>query len=61
MIKLDDKIRVVAAVVHQEALEVEIIFETTKNVGGSLNDEKFTLSSVWIDCEELFKRNEAEV
>ena len=51
---MGDKIRVVAAVAHDDTTEVEIILEITTNVG-SLNDEKDTLRSVWIDCEELLK------
>ena len=54
MIQVNDKIRVVAAVAHDDTTEVEIILEITTNVG-SLNDEKDTLRSVWIDCEELLK------
>lgn len=50
MIKVDDKIRIVAACIHQDAKEVEIIIEKTTNVG-SLDDEKDTLMSIWIDCE----------
>ncbi|MCK4815588.1 hypothetical protein KA005_07455 [bacterium] len=50
MIKVNDKIRIVAAVIHQDDNEVEIIIEKTTNVG-SLNDEKDTLVSIWIDCE----------
>ena len=51
MIKVNDKIRIVAAVVHQDTNDVEIIIEKTTNVG-SLNDEKDTLMSIWIDCEK---------
>lgn len=57
MMKVDDKLRVVAAVVHQDTTEVEIILEITKNVG-SINDEKSTLKSVWIECEDLCTEQE---
>lgn len=55
--KVDDKLRVVAAVVHQDTTEVEIILEITKNVG-SINDEKSTLKSVWIECKDLYTEQE---
>ena len=43
MIKVDDKIRIVAAVIHQDTKEVEIIIEKTTNVG-SLDEEKATIA-----------------
>lgn len=52
MLKVDNKLRVVAAVVHDDTTEVEIILEITTNVG-SLN-ESSTLQSIWIDCDELY-------
>ena len=57
MMKVDDKVRVVAAVVHQDTTEVEIILEITTNVG-NLNDGKDTLRSIWIDCEELCRKED---
>lgn len=56
MIKLADKLRVVAAVVHDDTAEVEIILEITTNVESL--DEKCTLRSAWIDCEELLIEKE---
>lgn len=47
---MKDKIRVVAAIVHQESNEVEIIIEKTTTKENSVLDEE-TLHSIWIDCE----------
>lgn len=47
---MKDKIRVVAAIVHQESNEVEIIIEKTTNKKNSVLEEE-TLHSIWIDCE----------
>lgn len=52
MMKVDNKIRVVAAVVHQNTNEIEIIIETTKNVG-SLDHEEVSFKSIWIQGEDL--------
>lgn len=56
---MKEKIRVVSATVHQKNNEVEVIIEKTINVD-SLEHERDTLHSIWIDCEhELAKLEEA--
>ncbi len=54
---MKEKIRIVAATVHQETNEVEIIIEKTALLDNV--NEKDSLHSIWIDCEhELAKLKE---
>ena len=55
-IRTETEIRIIAAVVHQETEEVEIIIEQ-KEIIGFLN-EKTKLTAIWVDCEkELIAKN----
>lgn len=47
---METEIRVVAAVVHNETNEVEIIIEKTKALTNF--KDRTTLHSVWINCEK---------
>lgn len=49
---MDTTIRVVAAVVHEETKEVEIIIEKTKVINAF--KDRYTLHSICIDCEKEF-------
>jgi len=52
---METEIRIVAAVIHNDTNEVEIIVEKTINKG---IDKIEKLVSIWIDCEiEMEKRS----
>lgn len=50
---MEKEIRIIAAVIHHDTNEVEIVVEEKFDKG---IDTHFKLSSRWIDCDELFEK-----